>query len=150
MLAAYQNFSRFSSLSLKIGLISCFGKSGAFQPAKPNVLFPFSTLYSYQFLQHIERKMWSTILLSIIETNHGNEDTVGNSDGGGNNKQQSTKSSGGNGDGIGDDDSNGDDDENEGGGGVGGSAALAVAAGQQWVMRSVARLVARQRRGRSQ
>jgi hypothetical protein len=34
MLAAYQNFSRFSSLSLKIGLILCFGKSRAFQPAK--------------------------------------------------------------------------------------------------------------------
>jgi hypothetical protein len=29
MLAAYQNFSRFSSLLLKIGLISCFGKSRA-------------------------------------------------------------------------------------------------------------------------
>jgi hypothetical protein len=43
----YQNFSRFSSLSVKIGLILCFGKSRAFQSAKPNVLFPFSTLYSY-------------------------------------------------------------------------------------------------------
>jgi hypothetical protein len=56
MLAAYQNFSRFSSLLLKIGLILCFGKSRAFQPAKPNVLFPFFTLYSYLFLQHIERR----------------------------------------------------------------------------------------------
>jgi len=47
MLEAYHNFSRFSSLLLKIGLILCFGKSQAFQPAKQNVLFLFSTLYSY-------------------------------------------------------------------------------------------------------
>jgi hypothetical protein len=46
MLAAYQNISGFSSLSLKIGQRSCFGKSRAFQPAKPNVLFSFPTLYS--------------------------------------------------------------------------------------------------------
>jgi hypothetical protein len=87
--------------------------------------------------------MWSTILSLIIETNHGNKDTGGNSNDRGNNKQQSTKSSGGNSDGIGDNDSNNNDNENEGGSGVGGSAALAVAAGRQRVMRSVARLVAR-------
>ncbi len=87
--------------------------------------------------------MWSTILSSIIETNHGNKDTGGNSDCRGNNKQQSTKSSGGNGDGIGNDDSNDDDNENEGSGGVCGSAALTVAAGQRQMMGLVARLVAR-------
>jgi hypothetical protein len=87
--------------------------------------------------------MCSTILSLIIETNHGNKDTGGNSDGRGYNKQQSTKSSGGNGDGIGDNDSNDDDNENKGGGGIGGSAALAVAAGWRRVMRLVAMLVAR-------
>ncbi len=50
--------------------------------------------------------MWSTILSLIIETNHGNKEIGGNSDGGGNNKQQSTKSSSGNGDGVGNDDIN--------------------------------------------
>ena len=38
MLAAYQNFSHFFLLSLKIGQISCFGKSLAFQPPK-HILF---------------------------------------------------------------------------------------------------------------
>jgi hypothetical protein len=84
--------------------------------------------------------MWSTILSLIIETNHGNKDTGGNSDGRGNNKQQSTKSSGGNGDGIGNNDSNDNDDENESSGSIGGSAALAVAGGWRRVMRLVARL----------
>jgi hypothetical protein len=79
----------------------------------------------------------------IIETNHGNKDTGSNSNGRGNNKQQSTKSSGGNSDGIGNSDSNNNDNENKGGSSVGGSSALAVAAGRQRVMRSMARLVAR-------
>ncbi len=47
MLAAYQNFSCFSSLLLKIGLISCFGKSRAFQPAKPNVLGKIGKIYTF-------------------------------------------------------------------------------------------------------
>ena len=69
MLTANHNISHFSLLLLIIGQISCFGKSQAFQPAKPNVLFFFFTFFSYLFLQHVERGMWSTIL-SIIESNH--------------------------------------------------------------------------------
>jgi hypothetical protein len=47
MLAAYQNFSRFSLISLKIGQISCFGKSRAFQPAKHFYFISFFTISVY-------------------------------------------------------------------------------------------------------
>jgi hypothetical protein len=39
MLAAYQNFSRFSSLLLKIGLILCFGMVSLEPSSLPNEMF---------------------------------------------------------------------------------------------------------------